>query len=302
MKSLSKVIEYLEQTEMSFEEKAKIIAIFSSSECMKYVKENGEMTPEIAYNIIGYGNSIKPTDIIKKDPKQNIIKQKHWDRAVNDDPYLYHSLPRPFRTANLGKLHVVHKLNHMGPKEYSNADEFLKRFRKSQLRATIAHADERNRARVLKQLRYENDLWKKEENTITYEDCFNAIDLDPMQIRYTPLSLIDKNLCIMAVYRKGSKAFNYIPNKFISKPMIRHAIKNDSTIDFKKIRDKNLSEDIYYLLIKYKRIKLDVIPLEMRTLIMCILAVYIDNDNFNFIPDEIINNDEYKSILEFLMV
>ena len=301
MKDLSKLIEYLDQTKLSFEEKAKIIAIFSKNECIQYVSKNTEMTSDIAYEIIKYGNSINPKTIIKKDLKQLIINQKHWNRAINDDPYIYHSIQRPFITAHLGKLHVIHKLNHMGPKQFSVADEFLKKFRKSQNRALIAHTPEKDMAKVLKQLKHDTDLRRKNINTITYDDCFNAVDIDPLQIKFVPESLIDKNLCYMAIYRKGSNAFNYVPSRFVSKPMITHAIKNDDTIDFNNINKKFMTEEIYLLLLKYNRIILGHVPEDLRTPIMCILGVYVDDYNYEFIPKNILMNDQYKNIIDSLM-
>ena len=69
--------------------------------------------------------------------------------------------------------------------------------------------------KVMKQLKYDTDLRRKDIDKITYDDCFNAVDIDPMQIKFVPEHLIDKTLCYMAVYRKGSNAFNDIPSKFI---------------------------------------------------------------------------------------
>ena len=297
-KDLTKFIEYLEQTDMTFEEKAKIIAMFSENECRRYVAINGEMTPDIAYSLIRYGYSINPKTILRKDPKQTVLDQRHWNRAVNDDPYIYHGMPRPYRSCDLGKLHVIHKLNHMGPKAYSNKDEFLKRFRKSQLRALIAHTDEKDMENVMKQLKQETDLSKKELNTITYEDCFNAVDMDPNQIQYVPDTLMDRNLCIMSVYRKGSMSFNLIPQKYMTKAMIVHAIKNDETIDYTKINPKFITEEIYYLLLKYNRIVLSHIPEEHRTPMICMLACYCDAYNKNFVPENILNNEKYKQVFE----
>ena len=272
MKDLTKLIEYLEHVDLSFEEKAKIIAVFSTNECLQYVSKNGEMTSDIAYEIIKYGHNVNPKSIIKKDPNQHILQQKHWNRAINDSPSIYHGMPRPYITAHLGKLHVIHKLNHMGPRQFSATDEFLKKFRKSQIRALIAHTSEKDMFKVMKQLRYDTDLRRKDIDSITYDDCFNAVDIDPMQIKFVPNTLIDKNLCYMAIYREGSNAFNYVPSRFISKPMITHAIKNDSTIDFNKINKKFLKEEIYLLLLKYNRITLDDVDEESRTDIMCILG------------------------------
>ena len=153
MKDLTKFIEYLDQSELSFEDKSKIIAIFSKDECIQYVTKNGQMTSDIVYEIIKYEKSINPKSIINKDPKQLIVNQKHWNRAINDDPYIYHSIPRPYVTAHLGKLHVIHKLNHMGPKQFSATDEILKKFRKSQNRALIAHTSEKDIPKVMKQLK-----------------------------------------------------------------------------------------------------------------------------------------------------
>ena len=302
MKTLANFIEYLEGENLTFEEIAKTIAIFSDKECRQYVAKNGEMTTDIAYDIIRYGYSINPKTIMRKDPKQTILNQKHWDRAINDDPYIYHGMPRPYVSINLGRLHVIHKLNHMGPKQFSNKDPFLKQFRKSQNRAAIAHAPEKERDKVIKQLKYETSLKRKKPETITYEDCFNAIDMDPLQIRFVPQTLIDKNLCIMAVYRKGSTAFNYIPHKFMSKPMVVHAIKNDETIDYKNIDDKFMIDEIYYLLLRYNRIILSHIPEEKRTPLICMLAVYKDNYNYEFIPKEILDNEKYKSVIDSLMI
>ena len=301
MKDLTKFIEYLDRTELSFEEKAKILAIFSKDECMQYVTKNGEMTESIAYEIIRYGNSINPKTIIRKDPKQRIINQKHWNRAINDDPYIYHGIPRPYVTAHLGKLHVIHQLNHMGPKQFSATDEFLKKFRKSQNRALIAHTSEKDMWKVMKQLKYDTDLSRKDINTITYDDCFNAVDIDPLQIKFVPDTLIDKNLCYMAVYRKGSMAFNDIPAKFISKPMVTHAIKNDKTINFNNIPEKFMKDEIYFLLLKCNRITLEQVPVEVCTPIMCMLAVYNDYYNYEFIPKDILKNDQYKMVLDSLM-
>jgi hypothetical protein len=104
--------------------------------------------------------------------------------------------------------------------------------------------------KVMKQLKNDTDLRKKDPDKITYDDCFNAVDIDPTQIRFVPESLMDKNLCIMSVYRECSTAFNYVPPKFTSKAMVIHAIKNDITIDFKNIKEKFMTEEIYYLLIK----------------------------------------------------
>ena len=300
MKNLTKFIEYLDQTELSFEERAKIIAIFSEKECMQYVSKNTEMTSDIAYTIIKYGNSVNPKSIIKKDPKQNIIEQKHWNRAINDDPFIYHGIPRPYVTAHLGKLHVIHQLNHMGPKQFAT-DDFLKKFRKSQNRALIAHTAEKDKMKVMKQLKYDTDLRRKDSKTITYDDCFNAVDIDPLQIKYVPDSLIDKNLCYMAIYRKGSTAFNHVPSKFISKSMVTHAIKNDENINFNNINKKFMTEEIYFLLLKYNRIILSHVPEDLRTPIMCMLAVYIDDYSYEFIPDNILNNDQYKIVIESLM-
>ena len=301
MKDLTKLVEYLDQTDMSYEDKAKTLAVFNHNDCRKYVAHNEGMTPEIAYAIVGYGNSINPKTIMRKDPKQTILNQKHWDRAVNDDPYIYHGMPRPYRSCELGKLHVIHKLNHMGPKAYSNKDAFLKMFRKSQYRAEIAHTEEKDRLKVIQRLRNETDLRKKDINTITYEDCFHAVDLDPLQIQFVPENLMDKSLCVMALYRKSSIAFNYIPSKFISKPMVRHAIKNDETIDFNKIDERYLTDEVYYLLLKYNRIILSHVPEERRTPIMCMLAVYVDNYNYEFIPEEILNDEKCKAVIDSLM-
>lgn len=298
MKNLTKFIEYIDQTELTFEEKSKIIAIFSEKECNKYIAQNGEITPEIAYSIIKYGNNINPKTIMKKDPKQNIITQKHWDRAVNDNPYIYHGIPRPFVTAHLGKLHVIHQLNHMGPKQFSVKDEFLKKFRKSQNRALIAHTNEKDIEKVMKRLKNDTDLRRKDPESITYDDCFNAVDIDPLQIKYVPESLLDKNLCMMAIYRKGSTSFNYIPSKFISKPMLSHAIKNDENIRFNKINKKFMTEDIYLLLLKFHRILLCHVPEEKRTPIICMLSVYIDDYSYEFIPENILN--EYKDVIDSL--
>ena len=301
MKNLTTFVDYLNQTGMTFEEKAKIIAIFSENECRKFVGQNGEWTSDIAYALICYGNGINPKSILRKDRKQEILAQKHWNRAINDDPYNYHGIPRPFVNENLGKLHVIHKLNHMGPKRFSNKDEFLKRFRKSQLRALIAHTPDTEMDAVMKKLREDTDLRRKEYETITYEDCFNAVDIDPLQIQFVPKSLMDKNLCNMAVYRKGSTAFNYIPEKYQSKPMVVHAIKNDETIDYRNISSKFMIDEVYYLLLKYNRIILNHVPEESRTPIMCMLAVYKDNYNYEFIPVDILNDENYKRVIDSLM-
>jgi hypothetical protein len=300
MKKLTQFIDYLDNTELTFEEKAKIIAIFSDKECKRYTEQNGKMTSDIAYEMIRYGGGINPKTILKKDPAQTIIMQKHWNRAINDNPFIYHGIPRPFVTEKLGKLHVIHKLNHMGPKQFSSKDDFLKKFRKSQIRALIAHTSEKDMSKVMKQLKIDTDLRRKDPSLITYDDCFNAVDIDPLQIKYVPDVLLDKELCIMAVYRKGSTAFNYIKSKFMSKAMVVHAIKNDETIHFKNISKKFMTEEIYYLLIKFHRILLCHVPEEMRTPIMCMLAVYADNYSYESIPENIKN--EYKSVLDSLMV
>ena len=301
MKTLQKFIEYLDSTDMTFEEKAKTIAIFSDKECRHYVGKYGEYTPEIAYAMIRYGYSINPKTILRKDPKQTVLDQKHWNRAVNDDPYIYHGMPRPYRSCDLGKLHVIHKLNHMGPKAYSNKDDFLKKFRKSQLRALIAHTEEKERENVINKLRCDTDLRMREINTITYEDCFNAVDMDPLQIQFVPETIIDKCLCIMAVYREDSNAFNYIPSKFVSKAMVTHAIKNDETIDYTKINEKYMTDEIYYLLLRYNRIVLSHVPEEKRTPIMCMLAVYCNEYNRNFVPENILNDEKYKQVFDSFM-
>lgn len=301
MKKLSTFIEFLDQSDLSFEDKAKIIAIFSTNECKRYVSENGEMTSGIAHTMIKYGKSVNPKNFIKNNSKQEIIDQRHWNLAVNDDPFIYHGIPRPYVTASLGRLHVIHQLNHMGPKEFSSKDDFLKKFRKSRNRATIAHAKEKDRMNVIEQLKYETDLRRKDIKTITYDDCFNAVDMDPLQIKYVPEGLIDKNLCCMAVYRKGSNVFNDIPQRFVSKAMIRHAIKNDETIDFNNIKKKYLTEEIYLLLLRYNRIILSHVPEELRSPIMCMLAVYIDSYSYIFIPENILKNDKYKTIIDSFM-
>ena len=113
----------------------------------------------------------------------------------------------------------------MGPKQFSATDDVLRKFRKSQIRALIAHTSEKDMPKVMKQLKYDTDLRRKDINTITYDDCFNAVDVDPMQIRFVPDMLIDKTLCYMALYRKGSKVFNHVPPRFVSKNMVIHTIK-----------------------------------------------------------------------------
>ena len=79
--------------------------------------------------------------------------------------------------------------------------------------------------------------------------------------------------------------------------MVRHAIKNDDTIDFNNIDKKYLTEDVYYLLLKYNRIILAHVPEEMRTPIMCMLAVYIDDYNYEFIPLDVLNDEKCKTVI-----
>jgi hypothetical protein len=62
-----------------------------------------------------------------------------------------------------------------------------------------------------------------------------------------------------------------------------------------------MTEEIYYLLIKFNRIILSHVPEEMRTPIMCMLAVYSDEYSYEFIPENILNDEKYKEVIESLM-